>query len=318
MSDINQFLNSDHFSLNKFLIFGEEPALIVKAKTHILLNENLKMVEKIYIDIDGEDFEECFSQAMLANSLFNEKKIIFLKLKKNRLNKILIENFKKINDTKTENLILVEIENLSKKVILKDIISILKSSFQIVECSINSNLDVIGFLKENLPDQVNNEKNINTLVKLYEGNFSLLVNDLKILELLDLDEEKDILNVFNDNGIKRSSKLIEHISKQEVQEAIEILESMRNIDRNSIGLLIWMLARDCQALTALKEKNNNLRSLNIWDSQIKWYNTIANRVSLEQIKVSIKKLDEADKSLKGVISGDPWIRTKDAILALAT
>tara|TARA_B100000287_G_scaffold216268_1_gene204086 strand:+ start:585 stop:1541 length:957 start_codon:yes stop_codon:yes gene_type:complete len=318
MSDINQFLNSEHFSLNKFLIFGEEPALIVKAKTHILLNENLKMVEKIYIDIDGEDFEECFSQAILANSLFNEKKIIFIKLKKNRLNKVLIENFKKINDTKTENLILVEIESLSKKVILKDIISILKSSFQIVECSINSNLDVIGFLKENLPYQVNNEKNINTLVRLYEGNFSLLVNDLKILELLDLEEEKDILNVFNDSGIKRSSKLIEHISKQEVHEAIEILESMRNIDRNSIGLLIWILARDCQALTALKEKNNNLRSLNIWDSQIKWYNTIANRVSLEQIKVSIKKLDEADKNLKGVISGDPWIKTKDVILALAT
>ena len=317
-TDVNSFLNLEKFSHKKFLIFGEEPALIVKAKNHALADEDLRMVEKVYLDMEERDFEENFNQAILSNSLFNEKKIIFIRLKKNRLNKDLIASFKSISEANTENLIFIEIQSISKKIILKDILPIFKSNSHIVECSIVSDSNVIDFLAANLPQTVNNETNINNLVKLYEGNFSLLVNDLEILKVLDLREEEKILNIFNDNGIRKSSKLIEHISKRETQQAIEILESMKSNDRNSISLLIWILARDCQALNALKDNNSNLKSLNIWDSQIKWYQAIAKRVSIQQIKESINNLDKADKSLKGLIDGDPWIKAKDVVLELST
>ena len=317
-TDVNSFLNLENFSHKKFLIFGEEPALIVKAKNHALADEDLRMVEKIYLDMEERDFEGNFNQAILSNSLFNEKKIIFIRLNKNRLNKDLIASFKSISEANTENLIFIEIQSISKKIILKDILPIFKSNSHIVECSIVSDSNVIDFLAANLPQTVNNETNINNLVKLYEGNFSLLVNDLEILKVLDLREEEKILNIFNDNGIRKSSKLIEHISKRETQQAIEILESMKSNDRNSISLLIWILARDCQALNALKDNNSNLKSLNIWDSQIKWYQAIAKRVSIQQIKESINNLDKADKSLKGLIDGDPWIKAKDVVLELST
>ena len=317
-TDVNSFLNLEKFSHKKFLIFGEEPALIVKAKNHALADEDLRMVEKVYLDMEERDFEENFNQAILSNSLFNEKKIIFIRLKKNRLNKDLIASFKSISEANTENLIFIEIQSISKKIILKDILPIFKSNSHIVECSIVNDSNVIDFLAANLPQTVNNETNINNLVKLYEGNFSLLVNDLEILKVLDLKEEEKILNIFNDNGIRKSSKLIEHISKRETQQAIEILESMKSNDRNSISLLIWILARDCQALNALKDNNSNLKSLNIWDSQIKWYQAIAKRVSIQQIKESINNLDKADKSLKGLIDGDPWIKAKDVVLELST
>ena len=317
-TDVNNFLNLENFSHKKFLIFGEEPALIVKVKNHALTNEDLRMIEKVYLDMEEKDFEENFNQAILSNSLFNEKKIIFIRLKKNRLNKDLIASFESISESNTENLIFIEIQSISKKIILKDILPIFKSNSHIVECSIANDSNVIDFLAANLPQTVNNETNINNLVKLYEGNFSLLVNDLEILKVLDLKEEEKILNIFNDNGIRKSSKLIEHISKRETQQAIEILESMKSNDRNSISLLIWILARDCQALNALKDNNSNLKSLNIWDSQIKWYQAIAKRVSIQQIKESINNLDKADKSLKGLIDGDPWIKAKDVVLELST
>ena len=317
-TDVNNFLNLENFSHKKFLIFGEEPALIVKVKNHALTNEDLRMIEKVYLDMEEKDFEENFNQAILSNSLFNEKKIIFIRLKKNRLNKDLIASFESISESNTENLIFIEIQSISKKIILKDILPIFKSNSHIVECSITNDSNVIDFLAANLPQTVNNETNINNLVKLYEGNFSLLVNDLEILKVLDLKEEEKILNIFNDNGIRKSSKLIEHISKRETQQAIEILESMKSNDRNSISLLIWILARDCQALNALKDNNSNLKSLNIWDSQIKWYQAIAKRVSIQQIKESINNLDKADKSLKGLIDGDPWIKAKDVVLELST
>jgi len=316
--DINNFLGLENFSYKKFLIFGEEPALIVKAKNHALADEDLRMVEKVYLDMEERDFEENFNQAILSNSLFNEKKVIFIRLKKNRLNKDLIASFKLISEANTESLILIETQSISKKIILKDVLPIFKSNSHIVECSIVNDLNVIDFLAANLPEIVNNKTNINNLVKLYEGNFSLLVNDLEILKVLDLKEEKQILNIFNDNGIRKSSRLIEHISKKETQQAIEILESMKSNDRNSISLLIWILARDCQALNALKDNNSNLKSLNIWDSQIKWYQAIAKRVSIQQIKESINNLDKADKSLKGLIDGDPWIKAKDVVLELST
>ena len=63
---------------------------------------------------------------------------------------------------------------------------------------------------------------------------------------------------------------------------------------------------------------DSLKSLNIWDSQIKWYQAIAKRVSIQQIKESINNLDKADKSLKGLIDGDPWIKAKDVVLELST
>ena len=118
--DINNFLRLENFSHKKFLIFGEEPALIVKAKNHALADEDLRMVEKVYLDMEERDFEENFNQAILSNSLFNEKKVVFIKLKKNRLNKELIASFKLISEANTESLILIETQSISKKIILKD------------------------------------------------------------------------------------------------------------------------------------------------------------------------------------------------------
>jgi hypothetical protein len=181
--------------------------------------EDLRMVEKVYLDMEVRDLEENFNQAILSNSLFNEKKVIFIRLKKNRLNKDLTASFKLIYEANTESLILIETQSISKKIILKDILPIFKTNSHIVECSIVNDLNVIDFLAANLPEIVNNKININNLVKLYEGNFSLLVNDLEILKVLDLKEEKQILNIFNDNGIRKSSRLIEHISKKETHQA---------------------------------------------------------------------------------------------------
>ena len=44
-----------------------------------------------------------------------------------------------------------------------------------------------------------------------------------------------------------------------------------------------------------------------------------NQISLAVIiKESINNLDKADKNLKGLIDGDPWIKAKDVVLELST
>ena len=316
-TDFNEFLNLKDFSYNKFLFFGNEPALFVQAKKHSLIEHDLRLVEKVYLNLENEDFDQKFYEATLSNSLFNERKIIFIDFKKNRLNKALISSLEVIAKSETDNLIILEIQNISKKIILKDILPVFKSNTHFVDCSIYSELDVRNYLKSNLPKAANNSSVVNNLINLYEGNFSLLINDLKILEILNFDEEQQILNIFNDNGVKKNSKLIEFISKRDTKKAIDVIDSMRRNDRNSIGLLIWILVRDCNAISLLKTRSSDLKSLNIWGNQTKWYEMIANRASHQQIKDSIHNLDKADKSLKGVIGGDPWVKAKDAVMVLA-
>ena len=315
-TDFNEFLNLKDFSYNKFVFFGNEPALFVKTKNHSLIGHDLRLLEKVYLNLENEDFDQKFYEATLSNSLFNEKKIIFIDFKKSRLNKALISSLEVVAESETDNLIILEIQNISKKIILKDILPIFKSNTHVVDCSISSDLDVRNYLKSNLPKAANYSSMIDRLISLYEGNFSLLLNDLKILEILNFDEEQKILNIFNDNGVKKNSKLIEYISKKDTKKAIDVIDSMKRNDRNSIGLLIWILVRDCHAITLLKTKNNDLKSLNIWGNQTKWYEMIASRASHQQIKDSIHNLDKADKSLKGVIGGDPWVRAKDAVMVL--
>ena len=316
-TDFNEFLNLKDFSYNKFLFFGNEPALFVLAKKHSLIEHDLRLLEKVYLNLENEDFDQKFYEATLSNSLFNERKIIFIDFKKSRLNKALISSLEVIAKSETDNLIILEIQNISKKIILKDILPVFKSNTHFVDCSIYSELDVRNYLKFNLPKAANNSSIINNLINLYEGNFSLLINDLKILEILNFDEEQQILNIFNDNGVKKNSKLIEFISKRDTKKAIDVIDSMKRNDRNSIGLLIWILVRDCNAISLLKTRNRDLKSLNIWGNQTKWYEMIANRASHQQIKDSIHNLDKADKSLKGVIGGDPWVKAKDAVMVLA-
>ena len=316
-TDFNEFLNLKDFYYNKFLFFGNEPALFVLAKKHSLIEHDLRLLEKVYLNLENEDFDQKFYEATLSNSLFNERKIIFIDFKKSRLNKALISSLEVIAKSETDNLIILEIQNISKKIILKDILPVFKSNTHFVDCSIYSELDVRNYLKFNLPKAANNSSIINNLINLYEGNFSLLINDLKILEILNFDEEQQILNIFNDNGVKKNSKLIEFISKRDTKKAIDVIDSMKRNDRNSIGLLIWILVRDCNAISLLKTRNRDLKSLNIWGNQTKWYEMIANRASHQQIKDSIHNLDKADKSLKGVIGGDPWVKAKDAVMVLA-
>ena len=131
----------------------------------------------------------------------------------------------------------------------------------------------------------------------------------------DKNAQNNIQQKGNKTNLKKPLQVL-HISKKDTKKAIDVIDSMKRNDRNSIGLLIWILVRDCHAITLLKTKNNDLKSLNIWGNQTKWYEMIASRASHQQIKDSIHNLDKADKSLKGVIGGDPWVRAKDAVMVL--
>ena len=108
------FLAQPNHESGKFFIFGDEHALCYKSKQHCLNHQNLQLLEKIYLDLDDDNFASLLDQSLMTNSLFNEKKVIFVSLSKNRLNRELISKIQKIIEYETENILIVEILSLTK------------------------------------------------------------------------------------------------------------------------------------------------------------------------------------------------------------
>ena len=311
-----KFTLSTTDNVNKYFLFGDEHILMYQVKNHCLKTLDIKLLEKFYIDIADENFDANLDQCLMSNSLFNEKKVVFLNLSKNRLNKELVERFKKIIAYETENILITEITNLSKKVIEKDIISKLDGDGCFIDCSSPYDSEIESYLKNNLPVFLNKNEHIKVLLEMYEGNFSALLNDLEILKILEIKEEREAMTIFTSNGDKNNYKLIEHISNNESDSALSIINSMKKKDRNSVPLLIWILARDINAIKFIKD-GKNLKTLGIWDNQINMYKRISDRTSRESINKSINTLDGIDKCFKGVLNGDPWNGIKDIVLELS-
>ena len=312
---INFLAQPNHESV-KFFIFGDEHALCYKSKQHCLNHQNLQLLEKIYLDLDDDNFASLLDQSLMTNSLFNEKKVIFVSLSKNRLNKELISKFEKIIEYETENILIVEVSSLTKKTIEKELIENLGGDAIFIDCFPPYESEIKDFLKINLPGYLNKIENIQTFLELYEGNFSALLNDLEILKILEIDNEERAMKVFSNKGDKNNYKLIEYISKKDTKLALSVIDSMRTNDRNSVALLIWILSRDINALKHVSE-GKNIRSLGIWENQIQWYQNISTRIAPKTINKLIDEVNIVDRKFKGVLNGDPWNGIKDIVLSLS-
>ena len=310
------FLDSTKHELTKFFLYGDEHALCYKSKHHCLKDQDLQLLEKIYLDLDDDNFESLLDQSLMSNSLFNEKKAVFISLNKNRLNKELIKKFQKILEYDTENILVVEILSLTKKTIEKDLINNIEGDAIFIDCFPPFEFEFKNFLKSNLPSYLNKTEHIQVFLEMYEGNFSALLNDLEILKILEIDNEEMAMKVFSNNGDKNNYKLIEHISKRDTKLALSVIESMKRNDRNSVALLIWILSRDINAIKHVSQ-GKNIRSLGIWENQAQWYKEISSRITAKSIDKLVNEVNIVDRKFKGVLNGDPWNGIKDIILSLS-
>ena len=311
-----KFLAESKYESSKFFLYGDEHALCYKSKHHCLKDQDLQLLEKIYLDLDDDNFESLLDQSLMSNSLFNEKKVVFISLNKNRLNKELLKKFQKILEYETENILVVEILSLAKKTIEKDLINNIEGSAIFIDCFPPFESEIKNFLESNLPSYLNKIQNIQVFLEMYEGNFSALLNDLEILKILEIENEEMAMKVFSNKGDKNNYKLIEHISKKDTKLALSVIESMKRNDRNSVALLIWILSRDINAIKHVSQ-GKNIRSLGIWENQVQWYKEISSRVTSKTIDKLVNEVNVVDRKFKGVLNGDPWNGIKNIVLSLS-
>ena len=306
-----EFLRVQEVKNNIFLIFGNEPKLIFYTKEKI---KNLHAnYERMIISIEEKDFDEQLQSAMLSSSLFSEIKIIEFTSNKNRLSKLLTDRIKTISNLKTQNILIVELPQISQKLIANELSGNLSDALHTINCTPPATHQIKEYVSLLMPKNLISEDDLELIVEMYEGNFSLLMNDIEVAKQANL-EEKDIHSVFFSEAIKDNFKLFEEMHKGNISSAIKIVNSMELNDKGSGALLLWMLARDCRAIIELKTGKNSLRQLKIWGKQENFYKEYANHISEIKLSELILLLDKFDKSIKGVLSYDCWQIAKELVV----
>jgi DNA polymerase III delta subunit len=306
-----EFLRSQEINKNNFLLFGDEPKLIFYIKKRI--KSLYANYERVLISIEEKDFDEQLQSAMLSNSLFSEIKIIEFTSNKNRLSKLLVERIQTISSLKTQNILIIELPQISQKLIANDLSGNLPNTLYVINCTPPATYQINEYVSLLMPENLTSKDSLELIVEMYEGNFSLLMNDIEVAKHGNL-EEKNISSVFFSKAIKNNFKLFEVMQKGNISSALKIIDSMEATDKGSGALLLWMLARDCRAIIELKNGKNSLRQLKIWSNQENFYKEYANKISPINLNEIILLLDKFDKSIKGVLSYDCWQVAKEVVV----
>ena len=306
-----EFLRSQEINKNNFLLFGDEPKLIFYIKKRI--KSLYANYERVLISIEEKDFDEQLQSAMLSNSLFSEIKIIEFTSNKNRLSKLLVERIQTISNLKTQNILIIELPQISQKLIANDLSGNLPNTLYVINCTPPATYQINEYVSLLMPENLTSKESLELIVEMYEGNFSLLMNDIEVAKHGNL-EEKNMSSVFFSKSIKNNFKLFEVMQKGNISSALKIIDSMEATDKGSGALLLWMLARDCRAIIELKTGKNSLKQLKIWSSQENFYKEYANKISKINLNEIILLLDKFDKSIKGVLSYDSWQIAKELVM----
>ena len=65
---INFLATREHKSV-KFFLFGDEHSLCYKSKIHCLKDQDLQLLEKIYLELEDNNFESLLDQSLMTNRL---------------------------------------------------------------------------------------------------------------------------------------------------------------------------------------------------------------------------------------------------------
>jgi DNA polymerase III delta subunit len=298
------FLQKKELDKGFYILYGDEPACIYKSKEHIIQSNFLNSeFIRINLDLEDDDFIEILNEAKMSQDMFASGKIIFFKFSKNRLNKEIREKIELISNHEADIVSVLEISEVKVSTLKKDLFSKL-SRGMLIDCSEPSEKEIFEFIKFTLPDNLVSDEQIKIHQSLYEGNFSLLVNDMELLKIVD--DSKYIDNIFSENSTKDNSKLVSYLSEKKIGSAIEVLNYYEKNEPGIIPLLIWLFNRDIQAINMILTKNGSPKKLGIWDSQLNSYNKIAKRFTKKKIESALFLLDESDKKFKGFLRGNPW------------
>ena len=188
-----EFLRGQEVNNNNFLLFGDEPKLIFYIKKKIKsIHTNY---ERVVISIEEKNFDEQLQSAILSNNLFSEVKIIEFTSNKNPLNKLLVERIQTISSLKTQNILIIELPQISQKLIANELSSSLSDTLCTINCTSPATHQIKEYIALLMPENLISKDNLEPIVEMYEGNFSLSMNDIEVAKQANLEEKLSLIHI---------------------------------------------------------------------------------------------------------------------------
>ena len=310
--------------INIFLIFGSEIALKNNAKDDIRKHLSLGgFSEKRIVSDDEFDKLDQIISENAGGSLFASKILIEISHTRGKISDAIqtipyidgiesMDNIAIIIDTHTE-----KINNRLKWFKAMDEISL------IVECKKLKSFEEKIWLKKQLEfiDAADRSKAATKISTLGSGNLVAQQNEVRLLRLLNNGPNlSDALHV-KDRAEFVPFELEDMIVKKNVQGALRIIESIKELDSHYAALLVWVVGKIINNSAAAMQSNKpdaTLIKMGVWNNKISDYKIFMRSFSIKRMVGFQKAIFELDLSNKGINKANFWERLSDLVLELAT
>lgn len=294
-----------------FIVTGDEPL------------QKHNVIEKVIDTFKNKSFEvtrheisdqshECLYHEADSLSLFAMDKLIQYTMEKppqKSLQQGLMDNILKPSD----NVYLLVFNNLKKQSLSTKWFKSLEQNslhVHIYQSNMSSAINIIKNEISNLDGLTLSNEAIQILAQKTEGNLIATNQILKLLHrqnTLSFDEQtiRPFLHEHSSYDVFDLSDAILHNQRA---KALNILNSIL-VENDKPPLVLWMIKRELRIISQLQSIDFSyhqkiFKTNNIWASKQKYYSSMANRVSMDEVSKNLEECLKVDLCIKGAQKGN--------------
>lgn len=167
---------------------------------------------------------------------------------------------------------------------------------------------------------------IDILASRVEGNLLAAVQEIEKLKLLSDDgmiNSQIMASAVVDSARYNVFGLLDKALAGQAQAAATTLIGLKG-EGGEPTIILWAIAREIRALIALKQALHDGQRLEfvgkrygIFDSRLPMVRGALQRLNMPTLRLLLRECSYADRTIKGMSKGDPWLTLLDLILTLA-
>ena len=314
-----------------YLVTGDEPLQVQEACDQIRTTARQKGYVERELHHTDSGFEwETLYHSSNSLSLFADKKIIEIRVHngkpEDKGSKALIEYCQNIND---DILLLLVFPKIDKRSQNSKWFKALDPHATIVTIWPITPQQLPRWLDNRIKTAGLNASSsaIDMLAAKVEGNLLAAVQEIEKLKLL-CGEESVIDAKMMAQSVISSARydvygLVDRALSGNARAASENLQGLKS-EGTEPPIVLWALTREIRTLINIKESTENgttfdmaARNNGVWDNRKPIVKQALNRLQLRQLYQLTRKVSQADKMVKGAVSGDVWNLLTDVTLTLA-
>jgi DNA polymerase III subunit delta len=167
---------------------------------------------------------------------------------------------------------------------------------------------------------------LDALVDRVEGNLLAAIQEIERLRLVSTDGKVGVREVMDSVADSSRYDVYTLIDAAVAQDAVRALRILRGLQAAGAEVLfvVTMLARELRSLAEISAMIESGRSIDsaigaarVWPKRKAAVTTCLRSRQLADLLVLVREVAIVDKTVKGLLKGDPWIKLTDIVVGLA-